>query len=123
MKMDAMQKRRMWKMAIIHFCLTLLAIASLYNSFWSGPSNSKAHETWVAKETLKEGSLVLLQPHLGVLFVADDYFPTARAHYFSWVQPWLLFVSFPIWSICFGWLYVKFTNWLYHFPVLGKKVF
>ena len=32
-------------------------------------------------------------------------------------------LSIPIWSLCFGWIYVKFTNWLNHFPVLGKKVF
>jgi hypothetical protein len=29
----------------------------------------------------------------------------------------------PLWSFCFGWLFVKLDNWLNHFPVLGKKVF
>jgi hypothetical protein len=31
--------------------------------------------------------------------------------------------TIPLWSICFGWLFVKLDNWLNHFPVLGKKVF
>jgi hypothetical protein len=127
MKMDATQKRRMWKVAIIHFCLTLFVIATLFNSGWSGRSGTKAEETWIIKETLKIGTLVLLQPQLGILFAASKFFPNAMAHYFSWVRPWLLmavwFVSIPIWSICFGWIYVKFTNWLNHFPVLGKRVF
>jgi hypothetical protein len=33
------------------------------------------------------------------------------------------FVSIPLWSICFGWIFVKLDNWLNHFPVLGKRVF
>ena len=35
----------------------------------------------------------------------------------------LLMMTAPVWSICFGWLFVKLNNWLNHFPVLGKKVF
>jgi hypothetical protein len=35
----------------------------------------------------------------------------------------LFFLSIPLWSFCFGWLFVKLDNWLNHFPVLGKKVF
>jgi hypothetical protein len=125
--MDAMQKRRMWKVVITHFCLTLFIFATLYNSGWSGPSNSRAFENWMFVENLKISALMLLQPQLGTLFDAAKFFPTVMTHYFSWVPPWLLMtvwiVSIPLWSICFGWLYVKFTNWLNHFPVLGKKVF
>ena len=40
-----------------------------------------------------------------------------------WLLSIVQWLSMLIWSICFGWLYVKFTNWLNHFPVLGKKVF
>jgi hypothetical protein len=29
----------------------------------------------------------------------------------------------PIWSVFFGWAFVKLDNWLNHFPVLGKRVF
>ena len=36
--------------------------------------------------------------------------------------PIIFCVSFPIWSICFGWLFVKLDNWLNHFPVLGRRV-
>jgi hypothetical protein len=126
MKMDATQKRRMWKVAIAHFCLTLFVFATLYNSGWSGHSG-EAKERWMHVENLKIRALILLQPQLGVLFAAAKFFPTAMAHYFSWVQPWLLMtvwiVSIPLWSICFGWIYVKFTNRLNHFPVLGRKVF
>jgi hypothetical protein len=34
-----------------------------------------------------------------------------------------MLLSAVYWSICFGWIYVKFTEWLNHFPVLGKKKF
>jgi hypothetical protein len=125
--MGTTQKQRTWKVAIIHFCLTLLVIASLRNSGWSGRFGSKAEDTWIIKETLKVGSLVLLQPQLGVLFAAAKFFPTALAHYFSWVPPWLLmtvwFVSIPVWSFCFGWIFIRSKDWLNHFPVLGEKVF
>jgi hypothetical protein len=40
----------------------------------------------------------------------------------SWIVLTLSLGSIPIWSICFGWLFVKFDNWLNHFPVLGRKV-
>jgi hypothetical protein len=125
--MDATLKRRMWKVAIVHFCLTLFVIASLHNSGWSGPSGSKAEGIWIIKDTLKVGALVLLQPQLGVLFAVAKFSPNAISQYFPWVSPRLLmaawFVSIPIWTICFSWIFVRLDNWLNHFPVLGKKVF
>jgi len=35
----------------------------------------------------------------------------------------LLLFLIPVWSFCFGWIFVKLDNWLNHFPVLGKRVF
>jgi len=35
----------------------------------------------------------------------------------------VLLISVPFWSYCFGIIFVKFDNWLNHFPVLGKRVF
>ena len=32
-------------------------------------------------------------------------------------------ISIPMWSYCFGWIFVPFRTWLNHFPVLGKRVF
>jgi len=126
--MDAMLKRRMWKVAITHFVLTLIVIAiNLHKSGFSGPSGSIREEIYMIKETLKFGPLVLLQPQTGVLLAAFRFFPDTISHYFHWAstRTWMIvwFVSIPIWSLCFGWLFVKLDNWLNHFPVLGRKVF
>ena len=48
-----------------------------------------------------------------------------------WLQPLAYAVAnsmlglalIPLWSICFGIIYVFVVGWLNHFPVLGKKVF
>jgi hypothetical protein len=32
-------------------------------------------------------------------------------------------LSVPLWSFCFSCIFVRFDNWLNHFPILGRKVF
>jgi len=44
-------------------------------------------------------------------------------NYPDWIFAWSVRFSMLFGSICFGWLYVKLTSWLNHFPVLGKRVF
>jgi hypothetical protein len=108
MKMDAMQKRKLWKAAIGHFALTVLAIALIFPTPFGAGS---IHEDfwW----TLKTAFFTLLQPQLYFL----GLFQSSQA------LICLLFISIPAWSICFAWILVKLDNWLNHFPVLGKKVF
>jgi hypothetical protein len=112
--MDATQKRRMWKVAASHFVLSLAVVlgALLCPEDFNHPS------VVVVPEILAQ-SLVhcfyFLQPvfSLGVgakLLSGNFYFA-------------LLLASIPIWSLCFGWLFVKLDNWLNHFPVFGRKVF
>jgi hypothetical protein len=98
MKMDAMQKRRMWKVAIAHFGLTAFVFCKLFRI---GPDESQWHYSWLKL-------FYSFQPQF--LIVSADF-------------QIFLFASISLWSICFGWLYVKFTNWLNHFSVLGKRVF
>jgi hypothetical protein len=67
----------------------------------------------------------ILQPQFlvtTIIFFTDarEFIPYELDGLFLYVLP---LVIAPFWSYCFGWLYVKFTNWLNHFPVLGKRVF
>jgi hypothetical protein len=103
MKMDAMQKRRMWKVAAVHFALTILCIILFYIT----------QIDWTVL-------FCILQPSFLILCVLN---PNPGGGLIDALEIWGGFLGIPVWSICFGWIYVKFTNWLNHFPVLGKKVF
>ena len=102
----------MWKVAITHFFLTIIVCAGVViaTGDWQG--------LWI-------NLMKLLQPVAWLLIVI--VMNLSDGENWSTTQIVLMQISFysaiPLWSICFGWLYVKFTNWLNHFPVLGKKVF
>jgi hypothetical protein len=104
MKSNFTKKKRV--VAITHFALTIIAWFLTAGNFWV---------FWVA-------FLAMLQPVLFLLYEIGKV-----KSFFDSIPEWtsislFLFLS-ATWSFCFGWLYVKFTNWLNHFPVLGKKVF
>jgi hypothetical protein len=130
--MDAMQKRKMWKVAIAHFVLTLfVALLMILLPY----PNRRAGDFYYhialfeAYSDFLKNFLFLLQP-LPLLVVL--IFQQMELHFALPNHPlWLvvpifygvLLISSLLWSFCFGWLYIKFTNWLNHFPVLGKRVF
>ena|ERR1700683_3367362 len=121
MKMDAMQKRRMWKVAIAHFVLTALICLLIAMEFFQHAENVVNYKSdfnfWFK-------IIFTLQPQIWVSSKLVQIFgPIGLLDISGWCYFLLLAISIPIWSFCFGWLYVKFTNWLNHFPVLGKKVF
>jgi hypothetical protein len=130
MKMDAMQKRRMWTVAAVHFCLSvvILAIFDKYaiipHSFSGGFTAMLSTESWIAwQEAWRNtwgAAVFILQPQIWLLDKFSRSFYTAVPQ--QLILPFV-FLSIPIWSICFSWLFVKLVNWLNHFPVLGKKVF
>jgi hypothetical protein len=135
--MDATQKRRIRKVASIHFGLTVCVVLVLM--FWNGLSASKGgpfnaslveqhviHETWMQFWLMV---LMLMQP-LAVL--VNLFLQLAVLHSILPNHPvWLMapfiylsiFLSVLLWSLCFGWIYVKFFNWLNHFSALGKRLF
>jgi len=121
MKMDATQKRRMWKVAIAHFVLTAfiwLGWECLHNEQTISIQFVLWSESW-------RSVFFFLQPLIWFVFVASQI-QIVNIFYSIFSDGAALAISLPLipfWSICFGWLYVKFTNWLNHFPVLGKKVF
>jgi hypothetical protein len=126
--MTATLKRKMWMVAAIHFCLTLLVFASLFDSGWSGNPHSKAYENYRIKTTLKFDALFLLQPQLGVLSMTPQFLSNALLaeipiRVLAGVLLVFWFGSIPVCSFCVGWIYAKSVGWLNHFPVLGKKVF
>jgi hypothetical protein len=99
MKMDAMIKRRMWKVAIGHFVLsgTVFLLCEKLELNW-----------WI---------FGIFQPQFVILITSIDIKAVPPFWYL------LPFCLAPAWSICFGWIFVKLVNWLNHFPVLGKRVF
>jgi hypothetical protein len=131
--MDAMQKRRMWKVAITHFLLTILfVLAAMLQPAHSFSGNAEKlrryNESLVWQrgyENMLKGVGFLLQPQFWFYSKAIDNATLQNS--VKSLPIWLvisgLLLSVPLWSICFGWLFVKLDNWLNHFPVLGKKVF
>ncbi len=57
------------------------------------------------------------------LFFTAAIFNEPDINFVPIVLDCLFLVAIPLWSICFGWLFVKMDNWLNHFPTLGRKVF
>jgi hypothetical protein len=115
--MDAMQKRRMWKVAVAHFLLTLfVAWKLIHYSAWSGPYE---REIWfMAWGSFWLKVFVMFQPQL-LLF---NFVTGFLVHLPSWFGQLVFIASVPIWSLCFGWILVRLDKWLNHFPVLGKRV-
>jgi hypothetical protein len=122
--MEATQKRRMWKVAIAHFLLTLFVAVKLGLPLVRAAYYQR--ETWLnGWGGFWEKFFWLLQPQ-SFLYSVIRNLPTFRNFIPTHSGPvllTLLFLAIPLWSICFSWIYVKFTNRLNHFPVLGKKVF
>ncbi len=68
----------------------------------------------------------VLQPAFLLIDLAPHYAETTDSilmRILAWTIILCVTILVPLWSLCFGWLYAKFTNWLNHFPTLGKRVF
>jgi hypothetical protein len=128
--MDATLKRRMWKVALAHFILTVVCMSAPFFAPrffqiaipWSGP-RGEAYSRALEHQAVNKAHVefisdcgMILQPQIFVF--AKIIRPPVGAIVF-----WLLLLTVPAWSLCFGWLFVKLDNWLNHFPVLGKRVF
>lgn len=100
MKMEAMQKKKMWKVAITHFFLTIIVCAGVViaTGDWQG--------LWI-------NLMELLQPIAWLLIVI--VFNFSDGENWSTTQIVLMQICFysaiPLWSICFGWLYAKLLNY------------
>jgi hypothetical protein len=105
--MDATQKRRMWKVIGYHFFFTVYVLFLLLTARHPMVVNPSDPAQWI--NILGVRLLIFLQP-IAYLVANNEHEIFAL-------------VSIPLWSVCFGWIFVKFLNWLNHFPVLGRKVF
>jgi len=137
MKMDAMQKRKMRKVAIVHFGLTLCVLLMLI--FWHGLSATRGgpFNPTLVEQHVKEAIwfqfwftiLIFLQPvsYLGILILQHllqhSILPTHPIWILALFGYGLIFLTVSLWSFCFGWLFVKLDNWLNQFPILVKKFF
>jgi hypothetical protein len=126
--MDAMQKRRMWKVAIGHFLLSILFLVIVlnygfvarsysggYNAILEGESRAAWMEAWA---NLWQVIFSFFQPQFWLINKFVQHIQEPR-----WLLIPVFLITIPIWSLCFSRIFSKFDNWLNHFPVLGKRVF
>jgi hypothetical protein len=132
MKMDAMLKYRIRKVAATHFGLTVLfVVISMFRPGIAFSGNAvrerifQEHLVWrYAWDNCWTDVGYFLQPQFWLVpKILPLNIPPALRGLADLIFILVMILSVPLWSICFGWIYVKFTNWLNHFPVLGKKVF
>jgi TRAP-type C4-dicarboxylate transport system permease large subunit len=114
--MDATQKRRIWKVAIAHFVLTLFILIKFLRHAIPSADRDIWLQTWGGFWSI---ILRLLQPQILILGKIGNLFNSSD----SLIIPISIFASIPIWSLCFGWIFAKLDNWLNHFPILGRRVF
>ena len=106
--MSATQKRKVWRVAACHCALSLLVgLAAIFLPVIFRAGRHSAVENFSQALSCV---FYFLQPPYLLTFLREDFAED------------LLF-SIPLWSLVFGWLYVKCTDRLNHFTVLGKKVF
>jgi hypothetical protein len=123
--MDAMQKRRMLLVAAVPLALTVFAFMSVPHARRTTHFEEGSFMHWEFVYAFWTSAFYLLQPQGWVWFKLFNlgYLTVPTSGLFRFLEASVLLISIPLWSVCFGWLYVKFTNWLNHFPVLGRKVF
>jgi hypothetical protein len=124
MKMDARQKKKMLKVAIAHLVLSVWFGMVLVNH--EAEAGGIFEGSFFAWDHFTLKIFLFLQPQFLFAFHANHPMGFRFVGYNSnqsLLTPIFLLILIPLGSLCFGWLYVKFTNWLNHFPVLGKKVF
>jgi len=129
--MDEKLERRMRIVSLVHFGLTLcVALLAYYISKDARP-HSALLETQIKHEILSQFYVVILltlQPlPIFIVWASQVVLHAIWLHSPIWLAATLtwvvLLISVPFWSYCFGIIFVKFDNWLNHFPVLGKRVF
>jgi hypothetical protein len=126
--MDATLKQRMSKVVRIHFILTLVAgLLLCLSKGWSGNESSFSYTLYNLSMSLKVCFFEILQPQT-LLMAWVTKLESSGGNLQPTSMLWFVYalfyiISIPMWSYCFGWIFVPFRTWLNHFPVLGKRVF
>jgi len=122
MKMDAMQKQRIRKVAFAYFVLTFLPlfVISFTAAGFSGPPLAAVRfelwvQCWLRVFAFLQPVFCLFESRLFQQFFAQ-FMP-------DWLWPLISLAVIPIWCNFTGWIFIRVRNWLNHFPVLGKRVF
>jgi hypothetical protein len=133
MKMDAMQKRRMWKVAFRHFASTIIfvfiAMLQPAIAFSGNAERARLFQEQLFWHNLWERFLMsigfLLQPQFWFFEkIPSLNLPVSLLGISTgWIFVPLMLISIPVWSICFAWIFIRTKDWLNHFPVIGRKVF
>jgi hypothetical protein len=125
MKMDATQKKRIWKMAKTHFALSVFSGVT-FGILVPTLTTAKSHEPnliWVIFVAFWGVSFLLLQPQCILIPVLFSAFPINNSFVECAIFFILPLIIAPFWSYLFASIFIRGRDWLNHFPVLGKKVF
>ena len=123
--MDAMQKRKIRKVAIVHFGLTVLSVVvvimiptAIISNHVDFAGDARAHE----RGEWNRAWFYFFQD-VGLCLQPQFWLFEKLKKVGTNIPMLLALFTIPFWSLCFGWIFVKLDNWLNHFPVLGKRVF
>jgi len=118
--MDNTKKVRILKVSVMHLALTVvvcLAAVMLYSVFDFDPMKYPDHDFPAWANSWKY-IFLLFQPLIWLVSASH-----LLSHFSSGIQFAICLLLIPLWSFCFGWLFIRAKDWLNHFPVLGKRVF
>ena len=138
-----MQKKKVRKLAIAHFGLSVCIGLFLFYYAPTGYSGERVHprhNEWVVWHDawcqLLAICFFVLQPQFLLIVLVNLIQLYGESHFLKGVTCYFAFPSIfffmlialnlfliPVWSYYFSRLFIKLDNWLNHFPILGKKVF
>ena len=93
--------------AVVHFMLTAVVFFGGFFLLSGFPENHESLAWHNFKEQCWFGIMGFLQPQF-VVFHIFKFF----AHKPDWLGLVLAVISIPIWSLCFGFIFLKLKDWL-----------
>jgi hypothetical protein len=137
--MDAPQKRKIWKVATIHFAISLIflvnpPLAHVSSFYQKVTPRLCMYEFYLSScEFFQPQCLLFESIPNDMRFNETVAFNRSLAHFFGFKDWWRWRISskvaipiylalMPLWSLCFSWVYVRCVNWLNRFPILGFPI-
>jgi len=118
--MDAMKKKKVWRVAFAHFASTFICGVALIVTSLAFPYFPNSPKfLWLSFESTL---FALLQPQFWIaprVFTMENFY-SFPLFGFSMVLAFYI-ISVPLWSYCFGLILVKLDNWLTIFQFSVEK--
>ena len=134
--MDATQKKKAWKVTIVHFTFTIvclltsLALLPTSNGETMFGLATKGNSLLVGTAIVALVIFFVLQPLIFLAFIADNMLGIRLPAIATMLLIPLYILFFAVWSYAFGWVFVscscwfgKIRLWLNHFTFFRKRLF